>query len=219
MNKIDWKNPEKRKEYHRLKTSEYRKNNLEKVKNQIRIWQKNNPNYRKEWLAKQPENYVALISAKYIKKYPWKRHLITIKQRCNNPKNISYKYYGGIGIKCLITAEQLKKLWRKDKAYNMKKPTVDRMNPKGHYTYKNCQFLELSDNCKKLWVQNNITRKPVGQYSLSNKIINIYISQSEAFRQTGISQGNIASCCRKERNNAGGYVWKFINLRPNKGIA
>lgn len=30
----------------------------------------------------------------YYKKYPWKRTLVIIKQRCENPNAISYPYYG-----------------------------------------------------------------------------------------------------------------------------
>lgn len=33
----------------------------------------------------------------YYKKYPWKKRLVVIKQRCTNPKNI------GIGLFVLIT--------------------------------------------------------------------------------------------------------------------
>lgn len=38
-----------------------------------------------------------------------------------------------------------------------------------------------------------------------------YSSASEASRITGLSQGNISSCCRGERKSAGGYVWKYTS--------
>ena len=38
----------------------------------------------------------------------------------------------------------------------------------------------------------------------------IYISASEATRQTGIPQGNISRACRKGGNMAGGYRWKYL---------
>ena len=38
----------------------------------------------------------------------------------------------------------------------------------------------------------------------------IYISASEAARQTGIPQGNISRACRKGGNMAGGYRWKLV---------
>ena len=38
----------------------------------------------------------------------------------------------------------------------------------------------------------------------------VYISASEAARQTGIPQGNISRACRKGGNMAGGYSWKYL---------
>ena len=81
--------------------------------------------------------------------------LNNIKQRCNNPKNPDYKYYGGRGIGFLITIEEIIKLWFRDKAYNMKSPSIDRIDNASHYTYDNCRFVELSENIKK----SNIDRK------------------------------------------------------------
>lgn len=53
------------------------------------------------------------------------------------------------------------------------------------------------------------TSKPVLQYTLDMVFIKEYPSATEAFRQTGISQGNISMCCRCERKSAGGYIWKY----------
>lgn len=72
-----------------------------------------------------------------------------IYSRCTNNKCSNYKYYGGRGIECNITKEEITKLWFRDKAYNMKKPSIDRKDNDSHYIYSNCQFLELSDNVKK----------------------------------------------------------------------
>lgn len=45
----------------------------------------------------------------YRKRYRMKILLKKIKQRCNNKKTDNYRYYGGKGIKCLITEKELKK--------------------------------------------------------------------------------------------------------------
>ena len=42
--------------------------------------------------------------------------------------------------------EEFKKLWFRDKAYEMNRPSIDRIDPKGDYTYNNCRYLELSEN-------------------------------------------------------------------------
>ena len=52
-------------------------------------------------------------------------------------------------MRCLITAEELKILWFRDKAYLMKKPSIDRKNNEGDYTFKNCQYLEHKLNSGK----------------------------------------------------------------------
>lgn len=36
-----------------------------------------------------------------------------------------------------------------------------------------------------------------------------YISAKEASRLTGINQGSISKCCKKERGIAGGFKWKY----------
>ena len=91
---------------------------------------------------------------------PWKAVLHDIKQRCNNPNNRDYKWYGGRGIKCLITIEELKFLWMRDKASEMKKPTIDRKDNDNDYTFENCQFLELKDNVLKM----DLKRNSLGQF-------------------------------------------------------
>ena len=40
----------------------------------------------------------------------------------------------------------LRYLWFRDKAYLMKRPSIDRRDSKGDYTLKNCGYLELSEN-------------------------------------------------------------------------
>ena len=44
----------------------------------------------------------------YYKKYPWKKVLVGIKQRCNNSNDTNYKWYGLLGIRCLIIPEECK---------------------------------------------------------------------------------------------------------------
>ncbi len=80
-----------------------------------------------------------------------------IKQRCNNPNTRNYKHYGGRGIKCLMTFEELKYLWNRDKAYNMDRPSIDRIDNDGNYEVSNCEFMELRDNIKKMNV--NLKKK------------------------------------------------------------
>ena len=87
---------------------------------------------------------------KYTKTHPWYKTLSHIKQRCNNPKTSSYKSYGGKGVKCKITLQELKELWIEYGADLMKNPSISRRNEtdpeKFHYTKDNCFYEELADN-------------------------------------------------------------------------
>jgi hypothetical protein len=62
---------------------------------------------------------------------------------------LAYSDYGGRGILCLLTPEDVKEIWVRDEAWNMLKPSLDRIDPEGNYSSENCQFLEFIDNVRK----------------------------------------------------------------------
>lgn len=80
----------------------------------------------------------------------WWGILSDIKRRCNNKNFKHYKYYGGRGIQALISSSEIKELWFRDKAYLMKRPSIDRINNDGNYIYENCRFIEQSENTIKM---------------------------------------------------------------------
>lgn len=51
--------------------------------------------------------------------------------------------------------------------------------------------------------------KAVNQYSLNQEFIENFKSASEASRKTGISKCCITRCCREERKNGCGFIWKY----------
>jgi len=52
-------------------------------------------------------------------------------------------------------------------------------------------------------------KKEVIQCSLEGNVLARYISASEASRKTGISKTCITRCCRGEREQSGGFLWKY----------
>jgi hypothetical protein len=94
---------------------------------------------------------------KYYKEYrawkkrvrPWMSSYRNAKSRCENKSYVSYNRYGGRGIKFMLTEEEIKKLWFRDKAYLLKRPSIDRIDNDGNYKYNNCRFIEKYDNRKK----------------------------------------------------------------------
>lgn len=103
--------------------------------------------YHKQDYKKNLEKY-RLRYSNYRRRYPWRSHFRAIKQRCTNPKASNYENYGGRGIKCLITEEEIKQLWFRDNADLLTKPHIHRKNNNGDYTFENCEFLEGKEHMR-----------------------------------------------------------------------
>lgn len=167
---------------------------------------------RKKYLQKYYQNNKERLSKinvesnrRYRKNNPWMESYYKINQRCNNKKCKDYPRYGGRGIRSLLTKEEIEEIWFRDKAYNMEKPSIDRIDNDGHYEYNNCQFLENSDNSRK----NKIGQK-VGQYTLEGKLIKIWDYQLEISKTLNYSQPHLSRAINNNRT-AYGYKWEYIN--------
>jgi len=91
------------------------------------------------------------------KLYPWINTYYAARQRCTDPNCQFYKRYGGRGIKCLITKEELKRLWFRDKAWLLKIPSIDRKDNNDNYTFENCRYIEMGANTAKANRERNNT--------------------------------------------------------------
>ncbi len=150
----------------------------------------------------------------YRKKHPWNKVLSIIKQRCNNQNNTGYMWYGGKGIKCLITVEELKKLWFRDKASEIKIPTIDRKNSNSHYTFKNCRFIEKSLNSARI---NQVSkRKAINQYDLRGRFIKTWSSAIKIENILGFNHSNIAAVCIGKPQKAHNFIWKYRVIKGDK---
>jgi hypothetical protein len=119
----------------------------DKIKKRTSDWYKNNIEKATEYF----EEYYLHIKDNF----PWLRTLAAIKQRCENSNCKAYKWYGGRGIKCQITAEELKEIWYRDKADLLECASIDRIDNDGDYTFDNCQYIELVDNV----IKENLYRR------------------------------------------------------------
>jgi hypothetical protein len=105
---------------------------------------------RRTWRIKRTDSGIEMSEKrKYDKLNPWMSHYTNAKQRCTNPNNPKYKRYAGRNIKFLLTKEEVKALYIRDKAWLLDQPSIDRVNNDGNYTFKNCQFIEHVINTKK----------------------------------------------------------------------
>ena len=96
-----------------------------------------------EW-AKNNKERKLKSAYEWAKRTPWVRTYRSIVSRCK-----THKFYIDKNIKCQIRPVELKELWFRDKAYEMKKPSIDRIDRKKSYFFDNCQYIELSDNLKR----------------------------------------------------------------------
>lgn len=138
----------------------------------------------------------------YNDKHPWAKYYGFIITRCRPDRP-----YGKRGIKCLLTTNDLKLLWFRDKAYLMRKPSIDRKDTHKNYTIDNCRFRELTDNNRD---RKLITKMRVGQYTLYGKFIKKWNSLLEIKRTLDYGQSTIRSCCNGRYKKAYGFTWKSL---------
>jgi len=107
---------------------------------------------RKRALKKYREVYkgkTKILNSLWRKNHPWLSSYYSAYARCTDPNKENYNRYGGRGIRFRITKKEIKALWFRDKAYLMKKPSIDRIDNDGDYCFENCQFIEFFDNTQK----------------------------------------------------------------------
>lgn len=139
---------------------------------------------------------------KYYRLNPWKKFFNKMNQRCNNPKCDSYKYYGGKGIRVRITENEIKKLWLRDKAYELTQPSLDRKDNTKDYTFENCQFIEMElnigkDRCIK-----------INQFDKDGNFIKTWDSIVSAEKELSVYKV-INNCLRGKTKTSAGYIWRY----------
>ncbi|MEH6770055.1 NUMOD1 domain-containing DNA-binding protein [Maribacter arcticus] len=58
-------------------------------------------------------------------------------------------------------------------------------------------------------IEGDLRKKEVVQYDLEDNQIEIFESVAEASKITGISKTCISRCCREERKQSSGFIWRF----------
>ena len=95
------------------------------------------------------------------------------------------------------------------------KPEIDHIN--GINTdnrAENLRWVTRSENCsnENTRYKNGVTRrKKVNQYTLDGELVKTWLSASEIYRETGYAQGNVSQCCRGEKKQMYGFVWRYVD--------
>ncbi|MDE2314527.1 MAG: hypothetical protein KGL04_10200, partial [Elusimicrobia bacterium] len=79
---------------------------------------------------------------RYKETHPWVRYVEYARRRCSDASSRWWPFYGARGIRCTLNAEQLREIWFRDKAYALKKPSLDRIDSNGNYELSNVRFIE-----------------------------------------------------------------------------
>ena len=146
-----------------------------------------------------------------------------MKQRCNNPKDRAYKWYGAKGITYHSDFETflgwwkyIQPLWEKFVAENPNEtPTIDRIDSTGNYTPGNIQIISKSENSKRCIKEHGNPSKhreiPVIATCKETGKEYHFKSAHEAERQGYGNQSNITKCCNgvKHYKSAAGYAWRY----------
>lgn len=99
---------------------------------------------------------------------PCTKTLSQIRQRCENKNRPDYSRYGGRGIKCLMTIDELQYLWFRDRAYLLNQPSIDRIDNNGHYQLSNCRYVELQENSRRTRLSERIHCPKDHPFSITN---------------------------------------------------
>lgn len=151
--------------------------------------------YRKQAIAKVLSEFE--ISRRTLYRYcrvwsnipPWERTFVFIRERCrHNP------FYRERGIKCHVSADDLKMAWLRDGADRMDRPSIDRINPNGNYTPKNIRYLEMSVNGGRKR-QNVFPRKALDRelHGIVRLIVYHAGGQSAAATVMGVARATVAA--------------------------
>lgn len=142
-----------------------------------------------------------------------------MKDRCNNPNNPEYKYYGKRNVSvCDLWDNDFQAFYDWSMANGYKDNLVldkdikceELVLPVKRYSPETCLWVTATENT---FQSNKSKVKEVYQFDLDSNFIAKYASQAEASRQTGLSQGNIGQVLKGKRNQSGGYRWQYqMNL-------
>lgn len=149
---------------------------------------------------------VKISQQKHKIAYPWMQHYSSAKERCLNKRNKRHHHYGGRGIKFLMTKDDFKFLWSRDKACDMKIPSIDRIDNDGNYEIENCEFIEKSENSRKdtqKGEQCNFSKLTENNVREIRTLFKNGVNQVVLAKQFGIKQNTISRIV----NNV---TWKHI---------
>ena len=93
------------------------------------------------------KDYTTHIPGLSKEKQPWYFSWKAAYRRCTDPKNNRYQYYGAKRIRFELPFWETGWIYVRDKAYEMSRPNLHRLDESIGYTLTNCCFIENKKHC------------------------------------------------------------------------
>ena len=104
--------------------------------------------------------------------------------------------------------EEIKKLWFESCAWRLKRPSIDRIDNDGDYTYDNCRFIELGKNSAER--NTRVSSKSVLQYDLDGNFIREFVSYTQVAFYLNCSITHVHRIL-KDNKIYKNFIWKYKN--------
>lgn len=91
-------------------------------------------------------------------------------------------------------------------------PSIDRIDPTGHYEESNMRWITFSENASRARNKGVHRRRPVMQFSKDGNYIRTFTSISDAGRAVNGSSRNIVSVARGRISSSAGFIWKYADV-------
>lgn len=138
----------------------------------------------------------------------------SMKDRCLNPNNPAYKYYGGKGIKVCDKWLHFEGFLEDVKDFYKEGLTIDRIDPNKDYCKENVQWIPLLENCmraeRKTMAVKQFKIVKTSEKTVKYEYIKTYSSLAQAAEECGLNHQGISKVCLKQRKSYRGYYWEYV---------
>ncbi len=134
------------------------------------------------------------------------------RQRCGNPNDTRYKWWGAKGIKVEYTSEEFVLWWEQQRKLkpHLKRPNCSRKDHKKNYSLDNIELLECSANSIESWERSKRNSRPVIAIHRYSGVVQYFDSAVAAHQHTKVAKSAILSQMKARFQRTIRCEWIFI---------